>query len=277
MNYLFEKATIIGIGLLGGSLALAVKNLGICREIIGYSRSPETLQTALQKGIITSASTDLITACKDTELIVLASPVSTFSSLCKKFAPSISPECIVTDVGSVKGNLVYEIQELIPNYIGSHPIAGSERSGMQYSRGDLFQNALCIVTPTMQTVQQSLQKITALWRQCGCKVQYLDPHVHDAVFAEVSHLPHILAYALVNSVNQNFLSFAGQGFKDTTRIAMSSAEMWSDIAIANKSFLLEAITRYTQSLEQIKQAIINDDAQTLMGLFNLARTKRMSM
>lgn len=277
MNYLFDKATIIGIGLLGGSLALALKNLGICRVIIGYGRSEETLQTALQKGIITTASTDLITACKDADIIVLATPVSTFLSLCKEFASSIKPDCIVTDVGSVKGNLVYEIQRLIPNYIGSHPIAGGERSGMQYSRGDLFQNALCIVTPTMQTKKQSLQMVSTLWRQCGCKLQYLDPHVHDAVFAEVSHLPHILAFALVNSVNSNFLSFAGQGFKDTTRIAMSSAEMWRDIALANKSFLLEAIDRYMQSLSQIKQAISSDDAQSLTTLFSKARTKRMSM
>ncbi len=280
MNLHFKKVTILGVGLIGASFALAMKKNKLCNDIIGYGRTRENLMKAMEKGIIDSFESDPAVACKDSDLIIFATPVGTFLDLAKKSVPSFKKGAIVTDVGSVKGDLVYEMESIMPedvHYIGCHPIAGSDRSGIDSSSAELFINAKCIITPSKNSNANALNKIIELWKLLGSIIITTDPEKHDRIYASVSHLPHIIAYAIINTVaelDSSYLEFCGQGFKDTTRIASSSPELWRDTCLLNRDNLTEMITIFQKNLDTLSQYLRAYDSDSLEREFKKARTLR---
>lgn len=276
----FNKVTIIGVGLLGASFALALRESGLCKTIYGYGRSEGNLKRAKEKGIIDNYSLDATSACESSDLILLATPVGVFKDIIETVRTSLKKGAIVTDVGSVKGGLVYEIEELMPDgvyYIGSHPIAGSDKSGIDDAKADLFNNARCIVTPTENSNSTVKKIMVSLWESLGAKAETMEPYKHDEIYAAVSHLPHIVAYALVNTlgdINSDYIEYAGQGFKDTTRIALSSPEIWRDISIFNKDNLIRLIDIFRDNLDRIENLLKASDAAGIEEEFLKAQELR---
>ncbi|MGD0883327.1 MAG: prephenate dehydrogenase/arogenate dehydrogenase family protein [Thermodesulfovibrionales bacterium] len=278
----FDKVTILGVGLIGASFGLAIKAKGLSKTIVGYGRSENNLRRAKEQGIIDAYSMDAGRACEGADLIVLATPVGILKRLVGDIAGSIKAGAIITDVGSVKG-VVYDLEPLLPEgvfYVGSHPIAGSDQSGIDEARADLFSGARCILTPTENSHRPAMQKIASLWEQFGSRVEFLDPRKHDRIYAAVSHLPHILAYALVDAVHDfgaDCIEYAGQGFKDTTRIALSSPELWRDICIFNKDNLSSLMGILQEHLDRIRALLVAGDASGVEKEFSRAQRLRMML
>ncbi|MBI5848756.1 MAG: prephenate dehydrogenase/arogenate dehydrogenase family protein [Nitrospirae bacterium] len=276
----FPKTAVLGVGLLGASFSLAVKKQNISGHVFGYGRSRGNLERARNMGIIDVISSDPASACSDADLILLAAPTGSFIELVKQAAPSFKKGAIVTDVGSVKGDLVSELERLMPpdvHFIGSHPIAGSDRSGIDFAHADLFRDALCIVTPTEQSDPAALKKVTALWTGLGSKILSMGPAEHDRVYAAVSHLPHLIAYTMVNTVSDidaSYLSYCGQGFRDMTRIAASSPDIWSDISLLNRQNLIEMIAVFRNNLSRLETHLNTGDAGSLRREFARASEAR---
>ncbi len=277
---LFNNVTIVGVGLIGASCALAFKDRGLCRTVCGYGRKEANLKQAKERGIINEYSLEIRKACENADLVILSTPVGLFREIVCEIRDVLKKNTLITDVGSVKGPLVNELEELMPEgvrYIGSHPIAGSDSSGIGKARADLFDGARCIVTPTARSEKNTIRQITALWESCGGNVEIMDPMLHDEIYAAVSHLPHLIAYALVNTVDNNnaeYLKYAGPGFRDTTRIALSSPELWRDIALLNGDNLIALIERFGSNLGLIASMIKNADAAGLYNEFSKARALR---
>ncbi len=276
----FDKATVIGVGLIGASFALAIKKEGLCGHIAGSGRSEQNLSRARDLGIIDSYDLDPASACIDSELIFLSTPVGTFSDLIRKCAGSFRKGAIITDAGSVKGKLVREIEGLLPahvNYIGGHPIAGSDRSGIDSSNAGLFRDALCVITPTEKSDAGALKVVSEIWRSLGAKVITMEPEIHDRVYGAVSHLPHVIAYILMNTVHDidpSCLAFSGQGFKDLTRIASSSPELWRDICLLNRENLIEMLSLFQNNLELFRKYLQDSDSLSVEMEFTEARKLR---
>jgi prephenate dehydrogenase len=279
----FHKVTILGVGLIGASLALALRQYGLCNTIIGYGRTQGNLIRAQEKTIIDSFELDPAKACDDSDLIVFATPVGVFIDIAKQISHVLKRNAIVTDVGSVKGNLVREMEGLLSPqvfFVGGHPIAGSDRSGIDTASAHIFTEAQCIITPTHNTDRKALETIIAMWRTLGCLITLIEPEEHDRIYAAVSHLPHLLAYEIVNTVgdiNSAYLTFSGQGFKDTTRIASSHPELWRDICMHNRDNLLAYIEIYKENLDRVSRYLRTDDAESLKRDFQRARTLRESI
>lgn len=276
----FEKIAVLGVGLIGGSLALSLKQRGLCGSIVGFGRKEGSLRRAQELKIIDGYSLDAAKACMDADLIVFAVPVGLFKELALKAAAGLKKGAIVTDVGSVKGMLVFEMESLMPQgvrYVGSHPISGSENSGIEEARADLFEGAQCILTPTESTDRNALSSVTGLWSSVGCKTEEMTPLRHDEIYASVSHFPHMVAYALVNSIDSvdpEFIRYAGQGFKDTTRIAMSSPEIWRDISVHNRENLLKLSRLFRERLELFDRLLASGDAPGIEEEFRKAKEAR---
>ncbi len=266
--------------MLGASFALSIRKAGLCNAIFGYGRNQENLIKAKDKGIIDNFSLDVHEACCGSDLIVLSTPVSAFQNIIEEIKGIIKKGVIITDLGSIKGRLVFEIESVMPDgafYIGSHPIAGGEKSGFANANADLFNNALCIVTPTENSNPASLTEICRLWETMGSKVELINPYLHDEIYAVVSHLPHLAAYALVNSVgdiDEDFIRFAGQGFKDTTRIAMSSPELWRDISLLNKDNLIKMIGILKNNLTKMEGFLKENCIESLESEFRRSQELR---
>ena len=284
---LFKKMTVIGVGLLGASLAKACKERGLVDEIVGYGRNRENLEKARTLKIIDHCATDLSEAVNDADLIVLCTPVSTIVPLIQSITAEISPGALITDVGSVKGPVVSDADKLVPEgifFVGSHPIAGGENSGLEASTANLYQGARCIVTPTEKTNEEALEKISALWRAVGMNVINLSAEEHDFIFGAVSHLPHIVAYALMNTLgalrtkdDREVTAFSGAGLKDITRIASSDPVMWRDICLSNRNHSLDLIDRFQIKLDEIRSIIEKGDGQTLKDEFVAANNYRLKV
>ena len=279
----FNRVTIFGIGLIGASFALALKKHGLCNEVIGNGRNEENLRMAKEKKIIDSFELDPVKACINTDLVLFATPVGIFLDIAKKVRDSLKNGAIVTDVGSVKGKLVHDMEKVMPGgvfFVGGHPIAGSDRSGIDTASAEIFQSAKCIITPTDRTEKKALETVITLWKTFGSVVTIIDPDEHDRIYAAVSHLPHLLAYQMVNTVadiNSSYLVFSGQGFKDTTRIASSHPELWRDICILNRDNLLEYVEMFKNNLDRVSQYLRAYDAESLEKDFKKARTLRESL
>ncbi len=282
----FQKVTIIGVGLIGGSLAKVLKAHKLAGEIHGAGRSRETLESAIRLGVIDHMGQNSAHAVEQADLVVLATPVGTFESIVREIAPRLKKGAILTDVGSVKGSLVRTLDGLLPSgvhYVPGHPIAGREKHGVEAATEDLFRGARCILTPTERTDRTALERVTGLWQVAGMNVVTMDPDRHDHIFAAVSHLPHAAAYAMVSTVAEfsegsaNYISFSGAGFRDFTRIAASSPEMWRDICLLNGKNIVEMIEQYQFSLNRIKKAIKHNDPAKLEGLFRKASDLRRGM
>ncbi len=279
----FPKTAVLGVGLLGASFSLAAKKRGICIQVTGYGRSRKNLERARNMGIVDVLASDPASACSDADLVLLAAPTGSFLELVKEAAPSFKKGAIVTDVGSVKGDLVQELERLMPpdvHFIGSHPIAGSDRSGIDHAHADLFGDALCIVTPTERSDPQALKNVMELWTGLGSTVKTMAPDLHDRVYAAVSHLPHLVAYTMVNTVSDidpTYFSYCGQGFRDMTRIAASSPDIWSDISLLNRKNLVDMIALFRKNLDRIDSHLKTGDADALRREFASASEARKSI
>jgi prephenate dehydrogenase len=268
----FNNVTIIGVGLIGGSLAKVLKTKNIAGCVTGAGRSRDTLEQALKIGVIDRMGQGSAQSVEDADLVVLASPVGTFEKIVREIGPHLKPGAILTDVGSVKGALIKKIEDAIPagtHYVPAHPIAGREKSGVAESTETLFQGRRCILTPTAETDQKALEAVRDLWIAAGAEVTFMDADLHDKVFAAVSHLPHVAAFAMMSAVaelntgTEDYLQFSGAGFRDFTRIAASSPEMWKDICLMNRDNLVQMIDRYLFSLNRFKREISAGDEKRL--------------
>ncbi len=286
MSILINNVTIIGVGLIGGSLAKVLKGKGLSKEITGAGRSRETLELALRAGVIDRVSEGLSQSVEEADLVILASPVGAFEHIVAEICPRMKTGAILTDVGSVKGALVKRIEAMLPagvHYVPGHPIAGKEKHGVAEATETLFRGAKCILTPTVKTDPQALEVMKALWSAAGANVVLMDADAHDHIFAAVSHLPHTAAFAMVNTVAEfnagpeNYMSFSGAGFRDFTRIAASSPEMWRDVCLLNGENIIEMIEQYQSALNSIKKAIERRDADKLDALFQTASGLRRGL
>ena len=268
----FKKVAIIGVGLIGGSLALALKKKALAEEIVGVSKHQASLRVARRLRIIDQGSLDLDIA-READLVILATPVEVILELSVRLSRVISKDCIVIDVGSTKARIVRKLEKLFPNFVGTHPLAGSEKRGSLYAEPDIFKGCLCILTPTRRTPVSAVKKIKLLWKNLGARIVSLGPDDHDKIIASISHLPHVIAFSLIDSVPKKFLNFAASGLKDTTRIAASDSRLWAEIFLSNRS-ILGSIREFERSLGRFKKAIKAHDKKALSQAIEAARRKK---
>jgi prephenate dehydrogenase len=278
---LFNRVAVIGVGLIGGSFALALKQAKACAHVAGAGRNAANLQLALERGAIDSIAPDAAAAVRDADLVLIAAPVAQFSKLFQEILPHLESKAIITDAGSTKRDVIAaarkNLSKTIAQFVPAHPIAGAEKSGVAAASADLFRGRRVVLTPLAENSPASIQNIHDAWSACGARVTRMDAEEHDAVLAAVSHLPHLLAFALVHDVaarknSEQLFSFAAGGFRDFTRIASSHPEMWRDICIANRDRLLEEVSRFSGKLDQVKKLL--DDPENLEKLFTEARDAR---
>lgn len=286
MGFHFNKVAIVGVGLLGGSLGLAFKKHGIAKTVVGLGRNRKRLQLAMQKGAIDSYFTNWSDGVTNAELVVICTPVGEIVRIAKTISTWLPEGSIITDVGSTKQSIVSAMDKFIARqkkevyFVGSHPMAGSDQTGVDAARVDLFNNAVCLVTPTKNSKKSSVKKVVTVWESVGGKVIFLSPEEHDRYVAAISHLPHLIAATLVNTV-KNFnkkdkllLHLAAGGFKDTTRIASSSPELWKDICLENRNSIVQAIRLFEKEWRSMKQAITTVNSKKIYQLFAEAKKVR---
>jgi len=275
-----KQLSVIGLGLLGGSVSLAVLRSFARVKVIGYSHRPSTRNKARKLTVSTDIVESLKSSVACADLVILATPIITFEKIFIEITDSLPNGCIVTDVGSTKILPHRWAAKNLPNgvhYIGSHPIAGSEQRGIEFARDDLFEGAMCILTTTKKTDPQPLQTLKSFWSKLGCSIKIMTPVEHDRIFAHVSHLPHITAAALLNANNKEELKYAGKGFIDTSRIASGPANIWSDVLLTNINNMTKSIDKIIAELMKIKTAIQKENKQQIEQLLEKARTKRANL
>jgi cyclohexadieny/prephenate dehydrogenase len=281
---MFNRVAFIGIGLIGASMALAMRRAGIVGSIIACARRPKTRKTALKLKIVDEATADYATAAKDADLIVIATPISTNGPIAKAIAPYLKKGCIVTDVGSVKQAVIAAVQPHIPkgvDFVPAHPLAGTEHSGPESGFAELFQGRWTILTPLPKYSAKAVSKIAEMWRLLGAKVDTMKADHHDKVLAITSHLPHLIAYTAVGTatdlaadLRQEVIEFSASGFRDFTRVAASDPVMWRDIFLNNQEAVLEILQRFNEDLTVLQRAIRKGDGQALEDLFTRTRAIR---
>lgn len=278
---LSNRMAVVGVGLIGGSLARILREKGEVGEIVGIGRTEKNLLRAVELGVIDRYSQDPCEGVRGADLVFLATPVRSIAAVLKRIAPSLSPGCIVTDGGSVKESVVAECEPLMPpgtHFVGGHPIAGTEKSGVDASFSTLFQGKRCIVTPTPRTDGRALETVIRMWQSAGSEVIRMEPEKHDRIVAAISHLPHMVAYSLVNAVDgydrldESILSYSAGGFRDFTRIASSDPAMWRDIALTNRSALLEMMDFFSGYFGRLRLLVESGDGPGLETFF--AESKR---
>ncbi len=283
---LFKQVAIIGVGLIGGSVGLIARRKHLVRVVVGYGKKRGELQRAVTLGAIDRYFLSPQKAVEGADLVVLATPVGTFEKIVCAIGPHLKEGAIVTDVGSVKGKWVEKIESLLPSqvaFVGGHPIAGREKSGVEVASADLFSGMRCILTPTPRTPPAALKKVAAFWKSLGATVTEMDPLVHDQIMAAVSHLPHLVAYALMETLlspriaKQDPVQFAAGGLRDFTRIAASASDMWRDIFLLNGERIVEMIDIYQGVLETLKKKIIARDSAGLIEILDRARLIRQKI
>jgi prephenate dehydrogenase len=275
-----RQLSILGVGLLGGSLGLACRALSSTCRIVGYGHRRSTLDTAEEVGAIDQGFDNLADAVRGAELVILCTPVGRFQQILREMAGHLAPGTIVTDVGSTKRSVVRVARKLLPRhvrFVGSHPMAGSEKRGVEFARADLFQNAVCITTPTQDTDRGALGDVEAFWGSLGMRTTRLSPVEHDRVLADVSHLPHVLAAALVSMQLDRALPLAGKGFLDTTRIAGGDGALWRDILLDNRDNLRRSIGRLRKQLDRLAALLEPDNADALVAYLNAAASRRADL
>ena len=283
MGFRLDKIVVFGVGLIGGSFALALKQAKAAGEVVGIGRSQATLDEALRLGIIDRVGVCDAATLGNADLVLLATPVGQMPALMQAMAPHLDPRTAITDGGSTKGDVVAAVRQSLPNHLArfvpAHPIAGAENSGAAAAKADLYVERKVVLTPLPENDPEAIERVRAAWAACGATVHEMAPSRHDQVFAAVSHLPHLLSFALVHDLAQRdnreeFFRFAASGFRDFTRIAASHPEMWRDICIANKTALLGELEQYQRQLEELRQALLAGDAAALKAVFDEARTVR---
>ena len=280
---MFEQLGLIGCGLMGGSFALALKQAGLVKRVVGYSKSPSSTERARQLGIIDSAAASAALAVSGSDIVLIAVPVAATEASLKSIKPHLTPDMLIMDVGSTKRDVMdaarRALREQVGLFVPAHPIAGKEVSGVENADADLYTGKQVILTPSERTLPAQLQKAQELWSRLGCKVLSMSPEQHDAAYAAVSHLPHLIAFALMNAISgqpqgQEFLSLAGPGFRDFTRIAASEPTVWRDILLSNRDELLAQSRIFQAQLQALEKMISSADAPALEGLITKASMTR---
>ncbi len=284
---MFEKIALIGIGLIGGSIALEARKRGLAKSIVAATRSAETAATANRLKLVDHCGTDLAAAAKDADLVIVCTPVGACGPATKAIAASLKPGCIVSDVGSVKQTVIADMAPHIPagvHFIPAHPVAGTENSGPEAAILDLFQGRYCILTPLPDSDAAATDGLEAFWKALGSEVNRLDPANHDRILAITSHLPHLIAYTIVGTaddlgghLNSEVLKYAAGGFRDFTRIAASDPTMWRDVFMNNKEAVLEVLQRFQEDLFYLQRAIRWGEGDKLFDLFSRTREIRRAL
>jgi prephenate dehydrogenase len=283
---MIDKLAIIGVGLIGSSLSLALKQAGAVRQVIGFGRNQKNLARGVELGVLDDFSNSIEATVSDADVIVVAVPLGAMRQVFTELKPAIKKDAIITDVGSAKGSVVTaardELGTVFSRFVPGHPIAGTEKSGVEAGFSSLYQKRRVIITPLPQTDQDAISVIDEMWRHCGATIEYLSVEHHDKVLAATSHLPHMLAYALVHHLSnlndhEEIFRYASGGFRDFTRIASSDPVMWRDVCISNGAALVSLIEQYQQELDRVKAAIIAEDADGLLKLFGRAKSERDSL
>lgn len=287
MTKLFDRVALIGIGLIGSSLAHVMRKQKLAGQITGYARSAETRAKALELGLVDQIFQTAAEAVKDADLVILCSPVGTYGQLAQEIGPSLKPGAILTDVGSVKGAVVRDVLPHVPegvNFIPGHPIAGTEQSGPESGFAELFINRWCIITPLPDADPKAVERLADFWRGCGSNVEIMTPEHHDLVLAITSHLPHLIAYNIVSTAadleevtSSEVIKYSAGGFRDFTRIAASDPTMWRDVFLNNKDAVLEMLGRFSEDLSALQRAIRWGDGDTLFDVFTRSRQIRRSI
>ncbi len=274
----FSKITIIGVGLIGGSIGLAIKKHKAAGQVIGVFRRASTLRKALGCKAVDKATMNIAEGVKDADLIIIGSPVHSIPALAREAARSAKPGAIITDVGSTKAWIVARLEKLLAgspvSFVGSHPMAGSEKTGVEFAKKDLLEGSPCIVTRTARTDRRALRKVAGFWKALGAKVDVMDPREHDRAVSLISHLPHIVAFTLAGAVPAKELRYAAEGFKDTTRVAASDPELWSDIFLTNKAEVIKAARLFRKYYDPLIAAIGKGDRRRIIKALAKARKNR---
>ncbi len=280
---MINRLTIIGVGLIGGSLARALKAAGACGEVVGYGRREAELQKALELGVIDRAETEIAAAVSGADVVVLCVPVGAMENVLGQLRPHLEAQAILTDVGSTKGSVVEAAKrvfgQLPPRFVPGHPIAGTEQSGVEASFAELYQKRRVILTPEAGTDKDALETVRSMWQQAGAEVIDMSVAHHDEVLAATSHLPHLLAFNLVDTLarledHDDIFRFAAGGFRDFTRIASSNPQMWHDICLNNRDALLKMVQRFSAELNTLAKAIEEGDSETILATFQRAKSAR---
>ncbi|HEY4072554.1 MAG TPA: prephenate dehydrogenase/arogenate dehydrogenase family protein [Herbaspirillum sp.] len=284
MAVVFKKIAVFGVGLIGGSFALALKKAGAVEQLIGVGRSPEAIQRAHALGIIdNNGIVSAADAVRDADLVLIAAPVAQTGAILRSIAPHLQPHTVVTDAGSTKSDVVQAARDALGQKIGQfvpgHPIAGGEQNGPDAALADLYAGKKTVLTALPENTDAQVARVSQAWQLCGARIYRLTPQEHDGVFAAVSHLPHLLAFALVDQLARRpeadlLFQYAASGFRDFTRIAGSSPEMWRDIALANQVALLDGLDGYIAQLQQMRQSLADGDGAQLLAVFANARKAR---
>ena len=275
---LFKKIAIIGVGLIGGSIGLAIKKRKLAGEVAGVFRRTSTMRRALKCKAVDLATLDIEAGVRGADLVVIATPVSLIPKTLKRITPFLKSGAIVTDVGSVKGWVVKECEDLIRksniSFVGSHPMAGSERTGVENARPDIFKDSIVFVTKTEDTDPAALKKVVTFWKALNSSPEVMSPNRHDMYVAQISHHPHLVAFSLAGSVPMAALKFTGSGFKDTTRIAASDADLWADILVRNKKAVLKSVSSFKKFYSAVLKALKRGDERQISKLLLSAKLRR---
>ena len=280
---MFEQLGIIGCGLMGGSFALALRRAGLVKRVVGYSKSPTTTERARQLGVIDVEAPSALLAVSGADIVLIAVPVAATEATFKAIKHLVTPQMLIMDVGSTKRDVIdaarRALREQIGSFVPAHPIAGREVSGVEHADADLYSGKQVILTPIERTLTVQLQKAVAVWTALGCRVVQMSPESHDAAFAAVSHLPHLISFALMNAISgqpqgKDYLSLAGPGFRDFTRIAASDAKVWRDIMVSNREELLAQSKIFQRNLQALELMISSGNGEALEGLIEQARLAR---
>ena len=287
MNNTFEKVCIVGLGLIGGSIGLAIKRSNISNQITGYARSNSTLERAIELGLVDSVKDNLKDAVNNSDVVILATPLSTFRELVEEMSPFLKKGCIITDTGSAKLTVIEDLKDILPNgveFVPGHPIAGTEESGPDAGFAELFDNRWCILTPTEDNSSNAVDLVKDFWESIGSKVEIMDPMHHDKVLAITSHIPHLIAFNIVGTANnlanvteKEVVKYSAGGFRDFTRIAASDPKMWSDIFTYNSDAVLEMLDLFSNDLAKLKAAVIKKDSDLLFSNFEKTREVRKNI
>ncbi len=274
---LFDTLTIVGVGLIGGSIGQAARRRGVCKNIIGVGRDPASLEKAKEVGAIDSFTLDLADGARKADFVVVCTPVDKIAYHVQQAAKVCEPGTIITDAGSTKANIVHDVEGRLPQgveFVGSHPLAGSEKRGPEYATADLFEGRITIVTQTPRTDATAVKSVSEFWKALGSEVHLLDPEIHDRALALTSHLPHLTAASLAGIVPPQFRAFTATGFRDATRIASGDPALWAAIFRQNALAMSDALQRFADRLDEFRQAIMNDDEATLIELLSNGKRVR---
>ncbi len=275
----FRRVTIIGLGLIGGSLGLAIKRRRLASWVIGYSRRISTVHQAAARGLIDAGVRDLGDAVGDSELVIIATPVAQIVPIAQRVARLAAPGTIIIDVGSAKGEIVRRLQASLPervSFVGAHPLAGSERRGLAAAVAQLFDGSICILTPTPRTNRAAFRRVRSFWQSLGTRVVVMSPAAHDKLVATISHLPHALAFALMHRTTPQAARLASRSFLDATRVAASDPQLWQEILLMNRRELQAALRGFERELRALRAVLVRGDARALTQWIRAAQRRRLA-